>query len=224
MTSVEAYKKFELKVNKLSTNDNVDISPGEFVLIFNEQQQKWFEFTFKNNGTRYVDMVQDLINSDAPLTIRNTESINYVEYQLPSNYFDYISSYSLADNGTCKDRVIYNEEIRVVNKNILYKDEYNTPSFDYQEGFVTLAGNALQVYFKNFTVTDTFLTYYRYPLSIDIEGYIKIDGTPSTTANPELDDHHVNEILDWCVREVTADYSDAEGYQFAQNRVQQNEQ
>lgn len=224
MTSVEAYKKFELKVNKLSTNDNVDISPGEFVLIFNEQQVKWFQDAFKNRGTRYVDFVEKLVASDIELTQKDTKKINYVEFALPDNYFDYISSYSLADNGICKDRVMYNEEIRLVNKNILYKDEYNTPSFDYQEGFVTLGGNSLQVYFKDFDITNTFLTYYRLPINIDIEGYIKIDGTPSTTVDPELDNHEVEEVIDWCVREVTSNYSDVEGYQFAQNRVQQDEQ
>lgn len=222
MTSIEAYKKFELKVNKLSTNDNVDISPGEFVLIFNEQQPKWFEFNFRDRGTRYVDVVQKLISHDVTLLPVKSE-LNHTDFDLPLNYFDYLSSYSLADNGTCKDRVIYNEEIRVANKNILYKDEYNTPSFDYQEGFVTLAGNQLQVYKKDFEITETILTYYRYPISIDIQGYIKIDGTNSKTINPELSDHYVDEVIDWCVREVTADYSDQEGYQFADKRVNDNE-
>lgn len=222
-TSVEAYKKFELKVNKLSTNDNVDISPGEFVLVFNEQQQKWYEFNFRNRGTRYVDVVQKLIAHDIPLSPKESH-LNHTDFELPENYFDYINSYSLADNGICKDRVIYNEEIKIVNKNILYKDEYNTPSFDYQEGFITLAGNMLQVYKKDFEVTSTILTYYRYPINIDIAGYIKIDGTNSIDINPELPDHYVDEVIDWCVREVTADYSDAEGYNFAERRVNQNEQ
>lgn len=222
-TSVEAYKKFELKVNKLSTNDNVDISPGEFVLIFNEEQQKWFEDNFKNRGTRYVDVVQKLISHDASLEIKESHN-NHTDFILPPNYFDYISSYSLADQGTCKGRVIYNEEIRIVNKNILYKDEYNSPSFDYQEGFITLAGDTLQVYKKDFEVVSTFLTYYRYPVNIDIEGYIKIDGTDSVNINPELGDHYVDEIIDLCVRQVSADYSDPERWQTANQTVNENKQ
>lgn len=223
MTSIEAYKKFELKVNKLSTNDNVDISPGEFVLIFNEQQSKWFEYNFRGRGTRYVDVVQKLIANNIPLKLVSSET-TYSNFELPLNYFDYINSYSLADNGVCKDRVIYNEEIKIVNKNILYKDEYNAPSFEYQEGFITLANNQLQVYKKDYEVTNTFLTYYRYPIDIDIQGYIKIDGTNSIDSDPELSDHYIDEIIDWCVREVSADYSDAEGYQFANARVNQNDQ
>lgn len=222
ITSVEAYKKFELKINKLSTNDNVDISPGEFVLVFNEQQQKWYEYNFRNVGTRYVDAVQKLIAHDIELLPKENH-LNHTDFELPSNYFDYINSYSLATQGNCKNRVIYNEEIKIVNKNILYKDEYNTPSFDYQEGFVTLAGNLLQVYKKDFEITSTIITYYRYPQNIDIAGYIKIDGKNSVDINPELDDHHVDEVIDWCIREVTSDYSDAEGYQFAERRVNQND-
>lgn len=222
MTSIEAYKKFELKVNKLSTNDNVDISPGEFVLVYNEQQIKWFEDMFRDRGTRYVDAVQKLISHDQEL-ILDKDNSNHTDFKLPDNYFDYINSYSLADNGVCKDRVIYNEEIKIVNKNILYKDEYNTPSFDYQEGFITLAGNMLQVYKNNFNITKTFLTYYRYPVNIDIEGYIKINGSASITVDPELSDHYVDEVIDYCVREVTKDYADVEGWQLANTTVKDND-
>lgn len=226
MTSTETYKKFELKINKLSTNDNIDISPGEFVLIYNEQQNKKFEFDFRDRSTRKIDMVQKLIVKNSPLTKRVVENnYNYSDFKLPSNYFDYISSYSLATSGPCKDRVIYNEELKLANENILYKDDYNTPSFDYQEGFVSLANDGLQVYTNGFEVTNTFMTYYRYPVEIDIEGYIKIDGTTlSTNINPELPDSYVDKIIDWCVREVTGTYSDIEGYQVANNKTTQNEQ
>lgn len=220
MTSLEAYKKFELKIDKLSTKDNVDISAGEFVIIFNEQQTKWFSNAFKNKSNRDSDKVQNLIIHDLELYSREVH-LNHTDFSLPKDYFDYISSYSLAVKGTCKDRVIYNEEVKPQNKNILYKDEYNTPSFDFQEGFITLAGNLLQVYTSNFDIEKTFLTYYRYPKDIDIEGYIKIDGSSSKDIHPELSDYYTDQVIDWCAKEVAGRYQDSEGFQFSSERIRE---
>jgi hypothetical protein len=41
MTSVEAFKRFQLKINKNDTNTDVDINRGEFVLLYNEQKDVW---------------------------------------------------------------------------------------------------------------------------------------------------------------------------------------
>lgn len=224
ITSLEAFKKTELKVNKLSTNDNIDIFPGEFVLIFNEQQTKWFEEKFRNRSTRIVDVVQALLVHDFPLK-KEEDHNNHSDFDLPNDYFDYSSSYSLAASGLCKGRVIYNEEIKPVNKNIIFTDDYNTPSFDYQEGFVTLGDNNLQVYkTPDFEITDTFLTYYRYPKPIDIKGYIKVDGTESVNADPELSEHYVDEIIDRCVLEIQRAYENGDGFQLSKDRDLDNDE
>lgn len=218
MTSLEAFKSYQLKLNKQDTEDNIDISPGEFVLIYNEVQNKWFEQKFKDVTTRYIDDVQMLVEPDYKLNkSRTTDS--YTEFDLPENYFDYIRSYSLATKESCKDRVLYNNEVKLVNLSLYLKDEYNKPSFEYQETLVTLAKDKIQVYKTDFTVDSVFFTYYRYPKQIDIEGYIKIDGTTlSTTINPELPDFMVNEIIDKTVTETQRRYSDIEGFQFSKDR------
>ena len=41
MTSLEAYKHFLLLINKNDSNTNVNISKGEFVLLFNSQKRVW---------------------------------------------------------------------------------------------------------------------------------------------------------------------------------------
>lgn len=222
MTSLEAFKRYQLKLNKLDTDDNIDISPGEFVLIYNEVQNKWFEQKFKDITTRYVDDVQLLIEPDYKLkVVRSIDNLS--EFQLPDNYFDYIRSYSLCSKENCKDRVLYNNEVKLVNLSLYLKDEYNKPSFEYQETLITLAKDKIQVYKTDFDVDSVFFTYYRYPKQIDIEGYIKIDNTTeSTNIDPELPDFMVDEIIDKAVSETQRRYSDIEGFQLSQNREQEN--
>jgi hypothetical protein len=102
MTSLEAYKKFELKINSLDNSDSIDISKGEFVLIYNEQQPKWFEKQFTDRSSRYrIDGVQGLIEMDTALTLEGSTD-RYTEFKLPTNYFDYINSRAIGSRGKCK--------------------------------------------------------------------------------------------------------------------------
>lgn len=218
MTSIEAYKAFELKINSQANSDNVDISPGEFVMLYNEQQPKWFESKFKGRTSRFViDDVQSLAERDFALTA-SVVSEDYTEFSLPTNYFDYISSYCKAKKNDCSRRMRM-FQVMLPDKEIYFRDEYNKPSFEYSETFVTLAKDKIQVYKTDFNVESVFLTYYRYPKAIDIAGYIKIDQSISTNIDPELIDEYVNEIIDWCVTEVQRSFKDAEGYQLSADRL-----
>lgn len=219
MNSIEAYKRFQLKLNSLANSDNVDISEGEFVLIYNEQQVNWYEDNFKNVSSKFkTSDVQKLVERDLNLTLIR-EHEDYVNFKLPENYLDYISSYSKCTKGNCSDRRIRNYQIQLPNRELFYRDNFNNPSFEYSETFITVSSDGLQVYKTDFDVNKVYLTYYRYPINIDIEGYIKIDQTPSTTINPELTDDFVNEIIDRCVADVQRSFENTGGYQLAQDRV-----
>ena len=222
MTSIEAYKRFQLKLNTLTNSDNVDIAPGEFVLIYNEQQNKWYESKFKNRSSKFViDDVQTLANRDVQLTAAITTSQDYFEYNLPDDYLDYISSHGYAARGSCTRRLkCY--QVMNPNKEIVLGDHYNNPTFDYGETFITVSSDKLQVYKTDFTMNSVFLTYYRYPLGIDIAGYITIDQTPSTTINPELVDEYVNEIIDWCAADGDRIFKDPNSYQLSVDRLNRN--
>src|SRR5690606_24254970 len=104
MTSLDAYKIFQSKLNKLDTGDSIDISQGEFVLIYNEVQNKWFEDKYREVSKRYVDDVQVLIEPNINLG-KPVIKDGYSEFNLPNNYFDYIRSYSKASRGNCGNRI-----------------------------------------------------------------------------------------------------------------------
>lgn len=221
MRSVEAYKRFQLKTSSLANSDNIDIGPGEFVLIYNEQQNKWYESKFKGRSSKFViDDVQTLAARDFPLVLVGTTE-DYQEYDLPNDYLDYINAHAKATRDSCKRRMKLWQAL-LPNKEIVFNDDYNNPSFDYKESFITVSADKLQVYKTDFILDSVFLTYYRYPKGIDIAGYTKVDQTASVNIDPELVDEYVNEIIDWCTAEVDRSFRDPNSYQLSVDRLNRN--
>lgn len=224
MTAQETYVKFLQKIDKNNTSDDVYVDIGRFVLIFNEQQNRWLEQQFSKRDFQALLSIQELLvdNLDIQDGVVNHEA-KFTEFILPDNYFNYTTSYSVASRGACKLKVIRNWLIRPFDINDKIRDAYNSPSFDYEETLVTIANNKIQVYTDDFTVDKFVFTYYRYPKAIDIIGYIKIDGTPSTTINPELSDKFVDEIISRCAEEVMRDFKDTQGFALSKDRIRTEE-
>lgn len=221
MTSYEAYKKLLLKVNKNDTNADIDISKGEFVLLFNEQKSRWLKQKIGEKDNR-ID-AQDLQDIQVKFkTLDNAEDKeHYSTFTLPSNFFSYISSYSVCSDGKCKGLVIRNYPIKPSNENMLLEDANNAPSLEFEETVVDLSDNKLFVYKKDFTVDSVVLNYYKNPTDIDLAGYIKLDGDISTDINPDIDDVNVDEIVDRCAVEIIRRYENPDGFALAKDRLAQ---
>ncbi len=222
MTSKEAYKKFELKFNNANTSSSIDFSVGEFVLLFNDQQMIWTLGRVEGRGKLYeINDIQFLIEPETPLTGR-TEQDRYTSFDLPTDYINYISSYSLATKGGCSGRVVYSNQVKLNDIDLRLRDEFTKPSFEYHETPVTVSKDQVQIYTDDFTVDKLYLTYYRYPKSIDLVGYTRLDGTASTTIDPELYDQAADEVINLCVLEAQRIASNTEGFQLSVNRVNNN--
>ncbi|TXH08743.1 MAG: hypothetical protein E6R03_17675 [Hyphomicrobiaceae bacterium] len=219
MTSIEAYKKFELKVNNINTASNIDISIGEFVLIYNEQQNKWTLDRYRGRSKDFdINDIQLLISTDKNLGT-GTDAGRFERFSIPSDYLDYISAYAKAKKGGCTDRVLYAYKVKLNEIDLHLKDENQKPSFEYHETPLTISENSIQVYKTDFAIDSVFLTYYRFPKPIDIAGYTRLDGTASTNVDPELDDISVDYIIDWCALEVQRLAENPQGFQLSANRL-----
>lgn len=222
MTSLEAYKKFVLKIDNMNTGTNMDIGVGEFVLLYNEWQNKWMSSKYAGRSVQYLlNDIQNFVKVDDPLALSNS-SDRYSQYALPSDYLDYVSSYTLASKGGCKGRTIYNHQVKMTDIDRHLKDINNWPSFEYHETPITVSQDNIQVYKTDFSIDSVFLTYYRYPAKIDIAGYTKLDGTPSTNADPEMVDGLVDEVIDLCVLEVQRVSENGDGFQLSKDRITNN--
>jgi len=219
MTSIEAFKSFQLKVNKNDTNTDVDINKGEFVLLYREQKDAWLKEKIEKYQSS--DNVQDLqeVQIKRKELERLYSDVEFDVFALPDNFFNYISSYSYCSSTNCPSIIIRNIPFKPKNENMLLESTNTQPSLDFEETIVDLSDNKLFVYKKDFNIDKVFASYYRAVGDIDIEGYIKLDGTPSSNKNPDLSDTYVDEILNRCVREVIRRYENPEGFQLAQDRI-----
>lgn len=221
MKSLEAYKKFQLKFDSLNTEDNIDISPGEFCLIFNEQQNLFVREKIKNNSTRYIDEIECLMVVDKSIKDLK-KSKNYFSVTLPDDYLDYVTSSSIANSNNCKNKKIFNYEVKMVDLNTYLSDEFNKPSFEFEETIVTIGQKGIQIYYEDFDITEVLLTYYRNPVKIDIEGYINLEGEESINQDPELPDDIIDKIIDLCVIQASSSYNDTIKAQLTQLKINQN--
>ena len=223
MTSADAYTKFILKINKLNTSTNPYVDKGRFVLIFNEQQNRWLEQQFSKRDFQALLSIQELMVDNLELTNGIVHNDGHVDYPLPDDYFDYVVSYTLATRGNCVGRVVRCWLIKPFDLNDKLRDAYTAPSFDYEETIVTIANNKIQVYVDDFTIDKFVFSYYRYAKPIDIIGYVKVDGTLSSNVDPELSDKFVDEIISRCAEEVMRNFTDAEGFALSKDRIKTEE-
>lgn len=218
MTSLEAYESFLIKVNRNDSNANVNVPKGKFVILFNEQAKKWLKQKLKKKiSTNELDELNDLLVDDALLTSLGKHHDHY-DFSLPDNFFDISSCFSVATKGEC-ERVLDNWPIKDKNIRVLLRDANYKPSFDFEESLCTAVNNKLKVYFDDFEITETYLTYYREPRNIDLDGYIKSNNQPSQNIDPDLPDFAINEIVSRCALEVQAITENPQGYNVAKDRI-----
>lgn len=223
MLSIEAYKRLQLKVNKNDTNDDIDISRGEFVLLYNEQKDRWLKEQI--NSKESNSGVEDL--NELQVKFKELEkahsSSEYTSYKLPENFFSYISSYSICSQGQCGNITVRNFIFKPKNENTLLENANTQPDIELEETVVDLSENKLFVYKKDFEIEKVFLNYYREVGKIDIEGYRNLQGEPSTNIDPDLSDVYVDEILNRCATEIIRRYENPEGFALAKDRVKTEE-
>lgn len=217
-TAYEAYKRFLLKINKNDTNSNINISKAEFVLLYKEQKRVWLNDKLTQDSDNIkINHLAELLIKDKEL-VKSSNDNNSTSFILPENYFLFDSSYSLANKGQCQ-RPIINWLVKSKNINVLLQDSNSSPSFEYEETICILSEKKLVIYKTDFEIQKAYLSYYREPIDIDLEGYEKLDGTPSTTINPDIEDQNLEEILNRCAMEVVRNYENQEAAQMAKDRI-----
>lgn len=221
MTSIDLYKRFLLKLNKNDTNTKIKIPKGEFVLIFNEQKRVWLHNAIKNlNPTDEITELEGLLVIDKELELLLKKDKKDL-FKLPSNFFRYQSSYSLAKKGEC-ERVLYGFPLKPKNITNKLQNSNLEPDFDFEQTLVELSEGNLVVHKKGFEILKQFITFYKEPVDIDLEGYIKIDGTNSKNVDPDIGNDLLDKILNLCVIEATISYENAEQLQMSAQRLQIN--
>ena len=203
MTIEEAYLTYLQLVNRNFTNDNVDVDRSRFIISMNYMHKRYVEWVLDKRNEDDLRDIQELLVLDKALTIEG-EDHDHKDFNLPEDYFNLSALRILASKKGCKNIRIYSHEIKNDNVEEYLSDCFNEPSFEYRETFYTLNSENVSIYFSDFDVTKAFLSYYRYPSEVDIEGYITLDNKQSVNKHPELSDRITHRILMAMSREYSA--------------------
>ena len=194
MTSEVAYFEYTRLVNRNATNNHVNVDKGRFVLAFNDMQDKYLQWLLDHRSDDTIRIAQKMLLKDQELSLVYTFP-THSTYSLSGDYFEHANLRVIASKDCCEDKELRTFEVKSENTEELWADEFQKPSFEFEETFYFFTDNKVSVARDGFDISKVCHTYYRYPNKIDISGYINFDGNPSTTINPEWDDKVVRRIL-----------------------------
>lgn len=234
--------KIDQRLNKLSTNDHQQIQLEDKILALNEAQIKLIKQKVDGFSTvsglgldsfkkRYEDL-QSLVvtynHRPLSLTLKNNTTNQWFAnlHQLSPKYMFYIDSYITADKEECKNRVLWiNRDLaKHGDLQFILNNEHYKPSFEYQETFNFLSSDEISVFTDGtFTPKQVFISYMRYPIYVDKEGYVKFDGTNSINQDCELETYLEDELLDLTVQNLAMYTENMSAVQSSMMRIQTNE-
>lgn len=218
MTIEEAFIQFLNLVNRNATNNKINVDKPRFIILFNDIQNRYVEWVLEKRNEDVIRYISRLLIQEFPLIVSASRATHNL-YALPVDYFDLANVHVYAETECCKRRKLQTNEVKSENIEELLADQNYKPSFEYAETFYLTTSENVAVYKDDFTIVDVLLSYYRYPVKVDIAGYINLNNAASTNINPEFDDKVVNRILIGMAKEFSAINSDAASYALDKERL-----
>jgi hypothetical protein len=234
--------KIDQKLNKLSTNDHQQIPLEDKILALNEAQIKLIKQKVDGDSTvsglgldafkkRYEDLQSLVVNyahQPLELVLKNTQLNQWFAYihALEPKYMFYIDSYIVADKGRCKDRVIWiNKDLtKHGDVSLLLNNTHYRPSFEYQETFNFISSDEISIFTDGtFTPSKIYISYMRYPIYINKEGYVMLDGQESYNEDCELETYLEDELVDLTVQNLAMYTENQSAVQNSAFRIKTNE-
>jgi hypothetical protein len=222
MSINDAYLKFLQKVNKNRINDNIVVDKDRFIYTFKEAENKFIEKSLDKRNEDDIRMIQEILTPDFSLkSVRTTDK--FQEFELPKNYFDFTNLRGLASTDKCKSKELVLNEVKGEDVHLVIDDKFSKPSFKYRESFYTISNNHIQIYVDGFTIDKALLTYYRYPVAVDMAGYVDTLGNPSVgDIDPSWSDRVLDRILDIAAKEFNLNTDNIQRYQIDKDRINNN--
>lgn len=174
--------KIQQRLNKLGSNDYLNIECGQIVEAFNKAQTEWCRRNARgansfqegaDQSTSRIDDLQKLLPSSPPtFTLKKFSTYFESVESLPVDYLRFSRFIVTAITAECKTprimRVWLGEEANV---DIYLDDKTRQPNFPWSETFAVIKNNKILVYTNGeFEVSSLALSYYRQPIKIRITG------------------------------------------------------
>lgn len=200
-------------INKNATNARTHLSKREFVELYKVNSVRYISYLLNNRGDDLIRTISNLRTFDYGLEEIDTES-TYNEYKFPEDYLDFINLSAKFKNDKCKEiKSQVMTEVKPEEIDKYYNDPYNEPSLRAAETLYNMSGEGVIVYKKGFEIKSVDLYYYRKPIEIDIVGYERLDGSPSTNINPDLSSPALTEIAIMIAKQFAGAVENSTQYQ-----------
>lgn len=231
----ELIYEFKLNLNKMDRQDNVQVPLEDILVFLNQAQLSWVKSKVGENnifrdgyeGTRKrIDDLQVLKVNDASLLLQKTTDVLYKGYKADlktiPDYMMYIMSHVGARKEDCKAGLTV-DLIRQNDLSTLYFDANFSPSYEWRTTLATIGQDNIIVYTDDtFEIENLYLTYLRYPMPVDSEGYIKIDGLDSSKQDCELPYYAKADILNLATKFAAQSVDNQAQASFAEDRSVKN--
>jgi uncharacterized protein (DUF3820 family) len=213
--------KMKQRLNKLDSQDYDNITCWQVVESFNKAQVEWSRRQLHGinivkesdeQSNRRKDDLQKLLIKE-PIT--TTKKTDYYVGDLPENYLQWKRVDVFAQKDCCDKRRMTVYLAEEGNLSQLLRDKSKQPNFEWGETFATLINNNVNIYTNNeFEVEDAYLTYYRQPRKIQIQGCSDpYTGLISTTdVQSEFKDDIIELIIDEAVSIIAGDIESGNQY------------
>lgn len=226
--------KVKERLNKLASSDYDNIECWKIVESFNKAQIEWirrqlrgsnmFRDGDESSGRRIDDLQRILMQSD--LTIVKKDLYYESDLELPLDYLEFKRVDVKATKECCekgKTMMVYLAEED--NRAQLLNDEHKNPSFDWGETFATLISNRIRIFTNNdFDLKKAQLTYYRFPIYIQIKGCIDPYTSSLSTAdvNCEFKDDIIELLIDETVAIIAGDIESGNQFTRGKDEAERN--
>ena len=209
--------KVRERINKLSSNDYNNIECWQIVEAFNKGQIEWVRRQIRGGNAfqdgdeqsgRRIDDLQRLLKP-IKLPIQDRGIFYETVSELPDDYLEYKRIDVKAKDECCEDPRVMNVYLAEEdNRSQLLRDDMKKPSFEWAETFSTLINNRARIFTNDqFQLVDAELTYYRFPVYIQILGCTDpYTGVVSTVnIESEFKDDIVELLIDEAVSIIAGD-------------------
>lgn len=193
MNFEESYQKYLILAEANGTTDKLSTNKGRYAVKFNLSQNKIMEWLQESNSTDENRYIQSLKVPYETLSLEGTET-DYTSFSIPKNYFEFIDLRVFAGKDKCLNQKFRSREVKGENVSNLLIDSHSVPSFKFRDTFYTIAKDAVQVFKTDFDINSATMSYYRYPVQIELENP---DNPESQFKNEQLDfdDKLINRII-----------------------------
>ena len=194
MRASEAYEKYLIKSEKNSINDGLSTDKGRFVILYNEFENRFIEYTYEKKNEDDLRYIQSLLVESAPIKFKTKKNNHYL-FELPKDYFDFSNVYGKASKNKCINKSIDLYEMKDFDRNYILSDEFTSPSFEYREAPFTFSDNHIKVFTSDFIVDSVILSYYRYPKQIRLLNPDNPESQLDDSFELDFDDKVIDRII-----------------------------